>query len=154
MAISLKLSNLEVPLEVVVQTPLVSRVSAMVRCASAATVHRKWEQLFAEHRRRFVDQSVHPATVERQVPKCSGQLPEEPANVRYGRPPTFVGQIPATANSLNLSSTLFPNALSFRARQSPAFLRNPANAMRSRTLPGSSSPQRLTSQRPNNSPTG
>lgn len=54
----------------------------------------------AEHRRRFADQPVHSATVERQVPSCSGQLTEEPANVRYGRPPTFAGQIPATATSL------------------------------------------------------
>ena len=53
----------------------------------------KYEDLYV----KVADPPLHPASVERQVPRHSGQPPTELANVRYRRPPTFTGQIRATA---------------------------------------------------------
>ena len=65
-----------------------------------ATVRRQWEQSLAEHRRRLADPPMRPAASERQVRRYSGQPPDELANVRYRRPPTFARQIRTTAASL------------------------------------------------------
>jgi hypothetical protein len=45
---------------------------------------------------------------ERQVPRYSGRPPEELANFRYRCPPTFAGQIRATATSLEPTLCLVP----------------------------------------------
>jgi len=74
-------------------------------CGSAATVRRQWEQPLAGLGCRVADPPMLPAA-ERQVPRYSGQPPEEPANVRYRRPPTFAGQIRATATDPNLPARL------------------------------------------------
>ena len=73
------------------------------RLGSAATVRRRWEQSLAGPRRRVADPLTRPADAERQVRRQSGQPPEDLGNVRYRRPPTFAGQIRATATSLLLS---------------------------------------------------
>ena len=70
---------------------------------SAATDLRQWEQSLAGPRRRVGDSPKRPAAAERQVPRCSGQPPQELANVRYRRPPTFAGQIRTAADSLDQS---------------------------------------------------
>ncbi len=72
---------------------------------SAATVRRQWEQSLAERRYRLADPPTRPAAAERQVRRQSGQPPEDLGNVRYRRPPTFAGQIRATATSLILPLT-------------------------------------------------
>ena len=74
-----------------------------VGIGSAATVRRQWEQSLAEHRPRLANPPTRPASAERQVRRQSGQPPEDLGNVRYRRPPTFAGQIRATATSLKRS---------------------------------------------------
>lgn len=71
---------------------------------SAATDLRQWEQSLAGPRRRLGDPPTRPAVAERQVPRYSGQPPEELPNVRYRRQPTFAGQIRTAAVSLFLSN--------------------------------------------------
>jgi hypothetical protein len=88
-------------------------VDSSVRSGSAATVRRQWEQSLAGHRRRVADPPMHPAA-ERQVPRYSGQPPDELANVRYRRPPTLAGQIRTAADSLKL---LFDSARRWAATQ-------------------------------------
>jgi hypothetical protein len=70
------------------------------RFGSAAIDRRQWEQSFAEPRHRVADRPTRPTAAERQVPRYSGQPPEELANGRFRRPPTFAGQIRTAAGSL------------------------------------------------------
>ena len=70
---------------------------------SAVTVCLHWEQSLAGHHRRVAGRPRHPDTGECQVPRHNGQWPEELVNVRFGRPPTFAGQIRVTATSLKRS---------------------------------------------------
>ena len=51
------------------------------------------EQSLAGPGRRVADPPLNPATVERQVPRHSGQPREELANGWYGRPPPFDSEI-------------------------------------------------------------
>lgn len=60
---------------------------------SKEPLRRRLKQSLAGPGSRVAEPPLNPATVERQVPRHIGQPPEELANVRYGRPPTFDSEI-------------------------------------------------------------
>lgn len=58
-------------------------------CGSKVPVRIQPEQSLAGHRDQMVDLPVRPAAAEEEVPRFSGQPPDEPAKVRYRCPPSF-----------------------------------------------------------------